>query len=117
MVTVTRHLILTPARSIPAGTVASCLSAYGLDASYTSVVTQARLGDDGTIMGEPSASVDTLVSLADAPTWHSPRVLEALQKALKPGGKLVMGSLVAQRDLTKVSEQRRRRRCRLSTSA
>lgn len=100
MVTTTRNLILTPVRAIPAGTVASCLNAYGLDLACTSVVTHARLGDDGTI-GEPSASVDTLVSLADLPTWHSPRVLEALQKALKPGGKLVMGSLVAQRDLTK----------------
>jgi hypothetical protein len=48
-----RHLLITPARSLPAGTVASCVHAYGLDPDATAVVTNAALSTDGTLgLGE-----------------------------------------------------------------
>jgi hypothetical protein len=45
---------------------------HGLEPEFTLIVTQATLSADGT-MGEASASVDKLVSLADSPAWHTPK--------------------------------------------
>ena len=74
-----RHLIVTPARALSAATVASCVSKYALDPASTSVVTNASLAADGTL-GEPSASVDVLVSLADDDArWHAPAILAQLK--------------------------------------
>ena len=90
----TKHLLITPARSLPASTVASCMTAYGLDSDVAVIVTNATLQPDGTL-GEPAGSVDKLVSLADAGSWHSPKTLAALQSSLKPGGTLVTATLTA----------------------
>lgn len=90
----TKHLLITPARSLPASTVTSCVIAYGLDPDAAVVVTNATLSPDGTL-GEPIGTVDKLVSLADAASWHTPKVLAALQASLKPGGTLVTATLAA----------------------
>lgn len=90
-----RHVLITPARSLPASTITSCMTAYGLDPDATCIVTSAALTADGTL-GEPHGSVDKLVSLGDGPAWHaSPKVLAALQASLKPGGTLVTATLTA----------------------
>ena len=86
---------MTPARALSAATVASCVSTYALDPASTSVVTNASLAADGTL-GEPSASVDVLVSLADDDArWHAPAILAAAFACVKPGGTFVAASLAS----------------------
>jgi len=92
-----KHLIVTSARALPASTVSSCVSAYGLDPDAALVLTHCALAPDGTFAGALAApqSVDTLVSLADDPdAWHAPEVLAAASRALRPGGSFVAATLV-----------------------
>jgi hypothetical protein len=84
-----KHLIVTSARALPASTVASCVSAYGLDPDAAVVLTNCALLPDGTFASDVAApeSVDALVSLADDPrSWHSREVLGACFQLMKPGG-------------------------------
>ena len=93
-----KHLIVTSARALPASTVSSCVSAYGLDPDAALVLTHCALAPDGTFAGALAApqSVDTLVSLADDPdAWHAPEVLAAASRALRPGGSFVAATLVS----------------------
>jgi len=95
-----KHLIVTSARALPASTVSSCVSAYGLDPDAALVLTHCALAPDGTFAGALAApqSVDTLVSLADDPdAWHAPEVLAAASRALRPGGSFVAATLVGVR--------------------
>ena len=95
-----KHLIVTSARALPASTVSSCVSAYGLDPDAALVLTHCALAPDGTFAGALAApqSVDTLVSLADDPdNWHAPEVLAAASRALRPGGSFVAATLVGVR--------------------
>ena len=94
-----KHLIVTSARALPASTVSSCVSAYGLDPDAALVLTHCALAPDGTFAARSAPqSVDTLVSLADDPdNWHAPEVLAAASRALRPGGSFVAATLVGVR--------------------
>ena len=95
-----KHLIVTSARALPASTVSSCVSAYGLDPDAAIVLTHCALAPDGTFAGALAApqSVDKLVSLADDPdAWHTPEVLGAFSKSLRPGGSCVAAALASSR--------------------
>ena len=96
MPTAAKHLIITSARGLPASTVSSCVSAYGLDPDAAIVLTHCALAPDGTFAGALATpqSVDKLVSLADDPdTWHAPEVLAAVSRSLRPGGSFVAATL------------------------
>uniref|UniRef100_A0A7S0D3G6 Anamorsin homolog n=1 Tax=Micromonas pusilla TaxID=38833 RepID=A0A7S0D3G6_MICPS len=93
-----KHLIVTSARALPASTVSSCVSAYGLDPDAAIVLTNCALAPDGTFAGALAApqSVDKLVSLADDPeTWHAPAVLKAVATSLRAGGSFVAATLAS----------------------
>ena len=93
-----KHLIVTSARALPASTVSSCVSAYGLDPDAALVLTHCALAPDGTFAGALAApqSVDKLVSLADDPeTWHAPAVLKAVATSLRAGGTFVAATLAS----------------------
>ena len=96
MPTAAKHLIITSARGLPASTVSSCVSAYGLDPDAAIVLTHCALAPDGSFAGALATpqSVDKLVSLADDPdTWHAPEVLAAVSRSLRPGGSFVAATL------------------------
>lgn len=93
-----KHLIVTSARALPASTVSSCVSAYGLDPDAAIVLTHCALAPDGTFAGALAApqSVDKLVSLADDPeAWHAPAVLKAVATSLRAGGSFVAATLAS----------------------
>tara|TARA_B110000977_G_scaffold4637_1_gene6645 strand:- start:8697 stop:9584 length:888 start_codon:yes stop_codon:yes gene_type:complete len=96
--TAVKHLIVTSALALPASTINSCVSTYGLDPAAAIVLTNCALAADGTFAGALAGkeTVDMLVSLADDPNyWHTAPVMKAMSACLKPGSQFVAATLAS----------------------